>query len=155
DPATATPTGWASNWTAQLAGTSGWTGADGMYAIAMNGNRKLGSAYDTPGWQTFTFNDSLIGTVNSSDQRTGFSFINNSIGMYSGTGATLAPISFKWKGDQLPPFSSTTSMITPPVAGGLYWPLDGIVVPSGGGQQFVQFAMQINGGLTATGVSQM
>ena len=154
--ATATPTGWAQNWTAQLAGTSGWTGADGLYAIPMNGNRKLGSAYDTPGWQTFSFNDSLIGTVNEFDQRTGFRFINNSIGMYSGTGATPAPISFKWKGDQNPPFDTAESMITGPIAGGLYWPLDGIVVPRvSGGQQFVQFAMKINGGLTSTGVSQM
>jgi hypothetical protein len=104
----------------------------------MNGNRKLGSAYDTPGWQTFTFNDSLIGTVNAFDQRTGFRFINNSIGMYSGTGATPTPLSFKWKGDQFPPFDTAESMITAPVAGGLYWPLDGIVVPrAGGGQQFV------------------
>jgi hypothetical protein len=42
------------------------------------------------------------------------------------------------------------------VSGGLYWPLDGIVVPSsGGGQQFVQFAQKVDGGLSATGVSQM
>ncbi len=154
--ASATPAGWAQNWTAQLAGTSGWTGADGLYAIPMNGNRKLGSAYVTPGWQTFTFNDSLIGTVNAFDQRTGFRFINNSIGMYSSMGATPTPISFKWKGDQDPPFDTAESMITGPVTGGLYWPLDGIVVPRiGGGQQFVQFAMKINGGLTPTGVSQM
>jgi uncharacterized protein YjbI with pentapeptide repeats len=153
---TATPTGWAQSWTAQLAGTYGWTGADGLYSIPMNGNRKLGSAYHTPGWQTFTFNDSLIGTVNEFDERTGFRFINNSIGMYSGTGATPTPISFKWKGDQNPPFDTAESMITGPVTGGLYWPLDGIVVPRvGGGQQFVQFAMKINGGLTPTGVSQM
>jgi hypothetical protein len=156
DAATATPAGWAENWTGQLAGTSGWTGADGLYVIPMNGNRKLGSDYNSPGLQTFTFNDSLIGTVNSSEQRTGFSFINNSIGTYSGTGATPTPISFKWKGDQLPPFSSAASMITAPVGGGLYWPLDGIVVPiNGGGQQFVQFAMKVNGGLTPSGVSQM
>ena len=154
--ATATPAGWAQNWTAQLAGTSGWTGADGLYVIPMNANRKLGSAYETPGWQTFSFNDSLIGTVNELDQRTGFRFINNSIGVYSGTSATPTPISFKWKGDQNPPFDSAESMITGPVSGGLYWPLDGIVVPrTGGGQQFVQFAMKINGGLTPTGVSQM
>jgi hypothetical protein len=41
----------------------------------------------------------------------------------------------------------------------LYWPLDGIVVPrpaaAGGGQQFVQFAMKVSGGLTSTAVSQM
>src|SRR4029453_10685287 len=80
----------------------------------------------------------------------------NSIGIYSGTGATPTPISFKWKGDQNPPFDTAESMITGPIAGGLYWPLDGIVVPRvGGGQQFVQFAMKINGGLTPTGVSQM
>jgi glycoprotein endo-alpha-1,2-mannosidase len=156
DAATATPAGWAQSWTSQLASTSGWTGADGLYSIPMNGNRKLGSAYDTPGWQTFTFNDSLIGTVDASDRRTGFRFINNSIGMYSGMGAAPTPISFKWKGDQLPPFDSAASMITGPDAGGLYWPLDGIVVPrTGGGEQYVQFAMKIEGGLTATAVSQM
>jgi hypothetical protein len=158
-PATATAGGWAQAWTNQFAGTTGWTGGDGVYSIPMNGNRKLGSAYDTPSWQTFTFNDSLIGTVNASDQRTGFSFINNSTGMYSGTGAAPGGISFKWKGDQSVPFASAQSMITAPVGGGLYWPLDGIVVPraaaAGGGQQFVQFAMKINGGLTPTGVSQM
>jgi hypothetical protein len=159
DPSTATPAGWAQSWTNQLAGTTGWTGGDGIYAIPMNGNRKLGSAHDSPGWQTFTFNDSVIGTVNAFGQRTGFSFINNSIGTYFGTGSTPTPISFKWKGDQLPPFSSTESMITAPVGGGLYWPLDGIVVPrpaaAGGGQQLVQFAMKVNGGLTPTAISQM
>jgi hypothetical protein len=156
DPATATPAGWAANWTAQLANSSGWTGADGMYAIPMDGNRKLGSDYNSPGWQTFTFNDSLIGTVNPSGQRAGFSLINNSIGMYSATGAAPSPISFKWNGDQLPPFSSPAPMITAPVGGGLYWPIDGIVVPTtGGGQQFVQFAMKVNGGLSPSGVSQM
>ena len=33
----------------------------------MNASRKLGSAYATPGWQTFSFNDSLIGTIDGSD----------------------------------------------------------------------------------------
>lgn len=85
DATTATAAGWARDWTARLGGTSGWTGADGLYTIPMNGNRKLGSAYDTPGWQTFSFNDTLIGTVNEFDQRTDFRFINNSTGIYADT----------------------------------------------------------------------
>jgi Domain of unknown function (DUF4185) len=159
DPSTATPGGWAQEWSDLFRGNTGWTGADGVYAIPLNGIRKLGSAYETPGANAIIFSDTLIGTVDANDRRTGFRFINNSIGMYYGTGADPIPVSFKWKGDQSAPFDgSTASMVTTAIDGDIYWPNDGVIVPDGaGGQRLVQFALKIHPGasIAPVGVTEL
>lgn len=148
---------WTTGWSNRFALSSGYTGSDGVYSIPMNGNDKLGSAYNTAGWQTFTFNDTFIGSYNTTTglRNAGTKFINNTTGMVNTSGATPAAISYKWRTDQT--IQERMAMITRPsnTSPVYYWPNDGVVIDNAGTKQMVQFSlkMQSGGGLNTQGVA--
>jgi hypothetical protein len=159
DPTTATTAGLAQAWTGMFAGTSGWTGADGVYSIPLNGVRKLGTAYNNVVYSVFTFNDTFIGSVSQLGLRDpGYRFVNSTLAIFGGDARTptaATDLKFKWRGDTTAPFdTSVANVITNASDGTVYWPNDGIVTSTATGKQYLQFAIKV-AGLTPVGVSQL
>ncbi len=144
-------TTWANNWSNSFKAYSAtYTGSDGMVSIPLNGIDKLGSAYDTPGWQQWTTGDTFLGTYNpASGVRTGASkFVNNVVSMQQTSGASPAANIYKYRGSISSTAQEQMAIILRNTSGQYYWPSDGQVVNG----KVVQLAIRMNGFVQA-GVS--
>lgn len=89
-------------WTNSFLRTSGWSGADGIYAFDLNGNDKPGFDYKT----AFVFSDTFIGQVNPNNMvRRNSTMINNSIGYYDPEKPFEEAFSFDWNLEGITPRS--------------------------------------------------
>ena len=117
----------APEWDAVFDRTSGWTGADGIYAIPLSG-REAWSAPD-PEKTLFLFGDTFIGDVGPDDQRqSGTTMVNNTLGLLDGRSAD-DPIRFIWRRDQDGDPTAAVVPATPDTEpGDWYWFVDGIAL---------------------------
>lgn len=116
----------APEWTALFSRYEGWTGADGIYSIPLNGDDRPGAAERTP--TLFLFSDTYAGRVDPVSRiREGRGLVNNSVALLQGGEPDPAAIRFKWA-----PKTADLSLFTPhtPAAGALpeswYWLQDGL-----------------------------
>lgn len=125
--AMATP---APEWTALFDRDSGWTGADGIYSVPLDGDERPGSGGPT----FFTFSDTFIGAVAPDGSREpGATLVNNTNALLTGSVPDPAAIEFSYRRTAA---GTPRPMVVPrPATGGTwFWPNDGVVV---GGRLYV------------------
>jgi hypothetical protein len=111
-----------SQWEEMLRHNSGWLGADGVYAVALNGVETPGKAGDTE--TMFWFSDTLIGEIENDSLQDGWEIAHNSVGYMQGGEPDPSKIDFGWrKGEQ----GQAISMFEPTVTteDEYYWLGDG------------------------------
>lgn len=116
----------ATDWENLFKRTNGWTGADGIYSIPLNGVDSSGA--NVP--QTmFVFGDTFIGHVKANGAHAaGTKMVNNTAALLNGTQADAGQISFYWGTVNNAPaamFVPNTPLSQP---GDWYWFKDGMVV---------------------------
>jgi hypothetical protein len=125
-------------------GTPGYTGSDGIYAIPLNGIDKLGSAYETAGWQMYTTGDTFIGSYNATTgvRTNGTKLVNNTAAIHNASGLVPTTTVNKWRGSYLSSPAEVMAIASRPTANSIfyYWPSDGVVVNG----QLVQLALRQN-----------
>ncbi|XID92360.1 DUF4185 domain-containing protein [Paenibacillaceae bacterium WGS1546] len=119
----------ADDWTRLFHRKQGWTGADGIYSIPLNGVEAPGRAARSR--TLFLFGDTFVGEVDErTDARKGATMINNSLALLEGDRPSPAAVSFRWNREGETPASA----IMPRTPGGLahggtyYWLQDGTSV---------------------------
>ncbi len=113
-------------WTGVFDRTSGWTGADGIYSIPLDGDDRHGSQSAT----FWVFSDTFIGDVDPQGHRLGGTvMVNNTVAFLpADTGAAPAKIQFDWgvvNGATAAMFRPDTPATQP---GDFYWMKDGIAI---------------------------
>lgn len=88
----------APEWTALFNRNAGWIGADGIYAIPLDGkrNQSAGSASET----AWIFSDTLIGEISDGQLQPGLSMVNNTIAYLKGNKPDSESIRFEWATNQ-------------------------------------------------------
>ncbi|MBT9595213.1 MAG: DUF4185 domain-containing protein [Vitreoscilla sp.] len=101
----------------------GWSGADGVYTLPMNGDERFGGGAAT---KTFVvFSDSFVGGVNADGSRIGGTqMVNNTSAMLTGAAPDAAALQFNVRGNGV---DQAQSLVAPTQAGQWYWPGDGLV----------------------------
>lgn len=84
----------APEWTALFHRTSGWFGADGIFAIPQNG-REISSS-DQESETLLLFSDTLIGEIEEDSLPNGFTMINNSVAALQGLAPKEENLVFHW-----------------------------------------------------------
>ena len=120
----------ADDWSALFLRKSGWFGADGIFAIPMDGVDSAGAA--TSQETVLLFSDTMIGEVlNDSTVKPGFTMIHNSVAVLKGGEPKKENIEFFWDsktdGTPLSLFVPSTPASKP---GEYYWLGDGFVNPA-------------------------
>ncbi len=114
----------APEWTTLFDRDSGWTGADGVYTVPLNGDERNGAAGQTSTF--FVFSDTFIGGVNPNGSRAGGTvMVNNTMARLYGSAPDPAQLTFFW-GDN--GSGGAASRVLPPTSGNWYWPIDGIAL---------------------------
>ncbi|XID92359.1 discoidin domain-containing protein [Paenibacillaceae bacterium WGS1546] len=115
-------------WTGLFSRYEGWTGADGIFSIPVDGADQPGSA-DDASRTVFLFSDTYAGQVNPVTRaRDSGAIVNNSVAMLEGAMPDPEAIRFEWV-----PKSADISMFAPhtplseTMPGSWYWLQDGIV----------------------------
>ncbi len=116
----------APEWTALFDRESGWTGADGIYSVPVNGVDAPGTAAQTT--TTFLFSDTAIGDVRPDGSRApGTVLVNNTLAHLAGGAPDAGQVGFFWpvvNGQARPLVAPSTPASQP---GDWYWNQDGIV----------------------------
>ena len=111
-------------WENMLLHTSGWIGADGIYAVAMNGVEKPGQSAKTE--TMFWFSDTIIGNVEEDSLKEGWEMVHNSLGYMQGAVPDPEKIKFHWRKDAQGKAISVFEPHTPKAKpGDYYWLGDG------------------------------
>ncbi len=114
-------------WDDLLDRKSGWTGADGIYSIPLNG-------YEAPSIvpadsQFFVFSDTFIGQVDSNNHRFNVKMVNNTVALLPNNVPDTSKIKFYWKTDLNGNPKSVFVPATPNAnPGDWYWLMDGIAL---------------------------
>ncbi len=113
-------------WTALFNRTSGWFGADGIFAIPLDGKDNETAK---PGTETLLiFSDTMIGEIKDSTLRPGPVMVNNTVAYLKGGAPKEANISFQWaknaEGKPKHLFSPSTASAE---KGDYYWLGDGFL----------------------------
>ena len=115
----------APEWTSFFDTTSGWTGADGIFALPLDGNEAPGGVDRTS--TLFVFSDTFIGDVDSNGARVNAELINNTFGFLR-KGEFASGAKYFWDKSG----SSPASMVVPNTpnteVGDWYWFSDGLVL---------------------------
>ena len=116
----------ASDWENLFKRTNGWTGADGIYSIPLNGVDAAGA--NVP--QTmFVFGDTFIGRVKANGAHAaGTKMVNNTAALLNGTQADAGQISFYWGTANNAPAALLVPDTPQSQPGDWYWFKDGVVV---------------------------
>lgn len=114
-----------SQWTALFNWQHGWFGADGIYAIPLNGIDTKSADDDTT---MLVFSDSMIGDIINGKLQPGFAMIHNSIAYVKGSVPTKNNIKFVWDSTANAQPLSVFEPHTPAAKDGdYYWLGDGFV----------------------------
>jgi hypothetical protein len=114
----------APDWTALFYRTSGWFGADGIFALPLNGkdNEIAESGTET----MLIFSDTMIGEIEGNKMQPGQTMVNNSVAYIKGSEPNAENISFHWAKNQSGKPISFFSPQTPSAEeGDYYWLGDG------------------------------
>jgi len=117
----------APEWTALFKRTSGWFGADGIFAIPLNAWDQPGEADKTK--TMFLFSDTLIGEIEDDKvDSTDYVMINNSVAIVDGAEPIKEKVQFYWDKDEKGNPESLFIPNTPnSEEGDYYWLGDGFV----------------------------
>jgi hypothetical protein len=101
----------------------GWSGADGVYTIPMNGDERFGSGHGTK--TLILFSDSFVGRTNADGSRVGGTvMVNNTSAMLSGATPLPSALQFNVRRNGQ---GAAVSMVVPTQADQWYWPGDALV----------------------------
>ena len=107
--------------------TSGWTGADGIYSIPLDGLEKPSS--NSTARTFFVFSDTFIGDVDENGSRQNWRLVNNTYALLSGTQPIDDNIQFHWvTGEGNNPVSVFIPDTPNTNPGDWYWLMDGIAL---------------------------
>lgn len=115
----------APEWTALFDTTSGWTGADGIFALPLDGDETPGGLSRTD--TLFVFSDTFIGDVNAAGERVGAQLVNNTLG-YLRAGQFGQGAKFFWDARGTQPAAIVAPDTPMSEDGDWYWFADGIVI---------------------------
>lgn len=117
----------APEWTTLFKRQSGWFGADGIFAIPLNGVDTAGAAADTT--TLLLFSDSLIGEIRDGVLKAGdYKMINNTVAIIEGVEPSEENITFFWDKDSSGNPKAIFVPNTPDTQpGDYYWLGDGFV----------------------------
>ncbi len=116
----------APEWTALFKRNSGWFGADGIFAIPLNGKDNVQA--DSKSETMLIFSDTLIGEIEDGSLPSGFSMINNSVALLNGNRPEKDKISFEWaKNDDSQPQTMFKPKTSSSEKGDYFWLGDGFV----------------------------
>lgn len=114
----------APEWGLMLKHDSGWIGADGIYAVPMNGVEAPGKANATNTF--FWFSDCIVGNIKADTLREGWQMMHNSVAYMQGDKAHPGNIQYHYRkdsaGNPLSMFEPHTPKTQP---GNYYWLGDG------------------------------
>jgi hypothetical protein len=114
----------ASQWEEMLRRNEGWIGADGVYAVALNGVESPGKAHETE--TLFWFSDNIWGKVNGDTLASNWEMSNNCVAYLKGSEPDASKMEFfrrqNEKGETLSMFEPNTPNTSP---GDYYWLGDG------------------------------
>lgn len=116
-------------WTALFDRSSGWTGADGIFSVPVNGVEAPGTAGGTR--TVFLFNDTAIGDVRDDGSRApGTVLVNNTLALLDGGTPDPRDIDFFWRGGREDPRAVLVPSTPDSEPDEWYWNADGIVIGS-------------------------
>ena len=116
----------APEWTELFHRFKGWIGADGIFAIPMNGTRNVQATDETE--TALIFSDTLIGEISDGQLRPGLAMVNNTIAYLKGNKADAGAIRFEWAdNEEGRPVSLFTPDLPASQDGDYYWLGDGFV----------------------------
>ncbi len=106
---------------------SGWTGADGIFSIPLDGSEQYTEG--EPGNTLFLFSDTFIGSVNDDGIRVGSSLVNNTLGCLKGNQPLEEEMIFTWgEKDNGSPGAIFVPDTPHSSSGNWYWLMDGIAI---------------------------
>lgn len=85
-------------WEGMLKQKKGWLGADGVYAVALNGMETPGKADETE--TMFWFSDSIIGEIVGDSLKDDWEMVHNSVAYMQGGKPDPSKIRFHWNKDE-------------------------------------------------------
>lgn len=116
----------APEWTALFNRTSGWFGADGIFAIPLDGKESIAAEPTTE--TMFIFSDTMIGEISDGEMQSGSVMVNNTVAYLNGREPKEDAISFHWAEDEEGrPLSLFTPETSSAEEGDYYWLGDGFV----------------------------
>jgi hypothetical protein len=114
---------WTALFDAPFGPIDGWSGADGVYTVPMNGDERFGSGGSTR--TLILFSDSFVGGVNADGSRiAGTVMVNNTSAMLTGATPLASALQFNVRRDDA---GKAISMVVPAEADQWYWPGDALV----------------------------
>lgn len=120
--ATAAPD-WTALFDAPYGLNDGWSGADGVYTVPMNGDERFGSGHGTK--TLVLFSDSFVGRTNADGSRVGGTvMVNNTSAMLTGATPMASALQFNVRRNGE---GGAVSMVAPTEANQWYWPGDALV----------------------------
>ncbi|RMH00905.1 MAG: DUF4185 domain-containing protein [Planctomycetota bacterium] len=116
----------APDWTAVFDRDHGWTGADGIYSIPLDGDERIGA----DGRTFWVFSDTFIGDVDAQGNRLpGTVLVNNTVAFLPGrAGPAPDQIVFAWGGTPTAPAAMFVPDTPHAAADDFYWLKDGIAI---------------------------
>lgn len=114
---------WTALFDAPFGQSDGWSGADGVYTLPMNGDERFGSGDATK--TLWLFSDTFVGGVRPDGSRiAGTVMVNNTGAMLTGAAPDPLALQFNVRRDAA---GKAVSMVVPAQADQWYWPVDGLV----------------------------
>ncbi|HNY90915.1 MAG TPA: DUF4185 domain-containing protein [bacterium] len=112
-------------WEQLVTRSSGWTGADGIYSIPLDGSEQ-------PHGQDhlIIFSDTFIGQVDASGRRVNSTIVNNTLAHLQGSRPDPGRIAFMWDQSGASPRAVFTPATPTAVANDFYWLMDGVKIDS-------------------------
>jgi hypothetical protein len=110
----------APEWTSLFNRTSGWFGADGIFAIPLNGKDNVTADSETE--SLLIFSDTMVGEIKDNKLQPGRVMVNNTVAYIKGSKPNEDNISFHWaKNDSGKPISLFSPNTPSAEPGDYYW----------------------------------
>ncbi len=115
----------APEWDALFKRCSGWTGSDGIYAVALSGREVPAAAESASERQIFIFGDTFIGEVDGEGVRRDFRMVNNTLAQLDGSVPDPEALRFLWSDEGDGTFFTPSTAQARAAGACWYWLQDG------------------------------